>query len=131
MLNLICKELGVEIGEEWLGNDGHTYKIDENGDISMEVSGNGCVDCLAWSEVSGLWGDLVVGELKPVSKPKAGEVYYIPAVDELDKYIDFTWADCDDDEVNHRRGLVFKTKEEAIECANKMLGVIKKVRSNM
>lgn len=31
MLGLMCKELGVELEEEWTGNNGEEYRIDKDG----------------------------------------------------------------------------------------------------
>ena len=45
MLELICKELGVEFGEEWKNNVGDTYKITEEGLFYMFSDGD-------WEEVS-------------------------------------------------------------------------------
>lgn len=60
--------------------------------------------------------------------PKTGEVTYVPALlggVEDDLYIEHTWYDKSDYNLWFERGLVFKTKDEAIEAAEKMLKTIK------
>lgn len=63
---------------------------------------------------------------KPYGWLKEGVVYYIPSVIpatlyEYHKYDADMW-----DERFMKRGIVFKTKEEAIACTKKMLAAVKK-----
>ena len=62
---------------------------------------------------------------KPYAWLKKGVRYYSPSVNAEEPYI---WHIYDADGLDKRyinRGIVFQTKEEAIECAKKMLAVIK------
>lgn len=57
--------------------------------------------------------------------PKNGDTYYWPRPDRKFMYSYNPWHAYDCDMLLEKRGLVFKTKEEAIEAAKKMLEVIK------
>lgn len=121
MLELICKELGVEIGEEWKNDVGDTYKIDRDGLFYKYSIGD-------WEEVSSFdYMKLLKGVLKPIWKPKKGEEYYVPDIMSIKdlRYYNYTWFDDDIDEFYFSKNIVFKTKEEAIECTNYMLDAIK------
>ena len=64
---------------------------------------------------------------KPYGWLKKGVTYYFPHVARNDLY-DYYEYDNDNDDTDKRmisRGLVFKTKEEAIEAAKKMLAALK------
>ena len=121
LLNVMCKELGVEVGEEWLGNDGDKYKITKNGELQC------------WFNVARVWNTLdnewyrrlLTGELKPVWKPMIGTVYYVPRISDTFRYDFYRWKDNDVDNWFLRNNLIFKTEEEAIEFTNKMLEVVK------
>lgn len=58
-------------------------------------------------------------------KPKEGDVYYFPQVLSQDLYSSYTWHDDIFDKSKFKNGVVRKTKEEAIECAPKMLEAVK------
>ena len=65
---------------------------------------------------------------KPYGWLKEGVTYYVPAVtacNDDSSYSAYTY--CDDllDKRNMEHGIVFKTKEDAIECAKKMLAAVK------
>ena len=62
---------------------------------------------------------------KPYAWLKGGVKYYIPQTIYTDLY-DCYWYSADDfDKTLMKRGIVFKTKEEAIACAKKMLTIVK------
>ena len=125
MLEMICKELGVEVGEEWLGDDGYEHQISKKGTLRTYIRQGASVErCEISNE---LWLDIVVGELKPVWKPQKGDKYYIPYIDaiEEERYNFLYWKDEDTDNWYRHNDLMFKTKEEAIERANEMLEVVK------
>ena len=68
---------------------------------------------------------LAIDRLEEKCWLKKDGTYYFPRVDTKKLYDDYTY---DDDEIDKRfisRGLVFKTKEEAIEAAKKMLAILK------
>lgn len=56
---------------------------------------------------------------------KEGVRYYVPQVTFADLHDTYVYSEDDFDKRNMERGTVFQTKEEAIECAKKMLAVIK------
>lgn len=60
-------------------------------------------------------------EIAKIWKPKDGEPYYVPTVNNKSGYQTLYWADNDYDKFDYDRLLVCKTKEEAIELAGKML----------
>ena len=65
---------------------------------------------------------------KPYGWLKEGVTYYVPAVTACNDdslYSEYTYCNYLFDKRNMEHGIVFKTKEEAIECAKKMLAVIK------
>ena len=63
-------------------------------------------------------------------KPKMDEKYYIPSIFDWDFYKYNFWLNDEHDEKFYKRGLVFKTKEEAIEMSKKMLAMAKE-RGNL
>ena len=63
-------------------------------------------------------------------KPKMDEKYYIPSIFDWDFYKYNFWLNDEYDEKFYKRGLVFKTKEEAIEMSKKMLAIAKE-RGNL
>ena len=72
---------------------------------------------------------IALERLKEAEKPyawlKEGVKYYIPQTIYTDLY-DCYWYSADDfDKTLMKRGIVFKTKEDAIECAKKMLAAVK------
>ena len=118
LLEKICKELGVEIGETWESNDGYEYKINEYGEI------------WEWDKLHDEWiqstftlRDVVIGELRPVWKPKDGEMYYTPRFthDQNHRYCADVWRNGKWDNWAYDNKLIFKTKEEAINCAHEMI----------
>ena len=125
LLEKICKELGVEVGEEWLGSNGYYYTITKESDIKVrdpedkEASGESLV----------YWDDILTDKVKPVWKPKKGETYYSPYINALyhsEVYVPETWGeDRQHDQVMWDRCMVFKTKQEAINCANEMIMLAK------
>lgn len=64
-------------------------------------------------------------------KPKVGETYYIPWItDNEADYIDIIWSDFPWDERWYTTGIVCRTKEEALELAERMLAVAKERMEN-
>lgn len=62
---------------------------------------------------------------KPYGWLKDGVNYYIPEITSRELYDNYTCAEDVYDRMYMKRGIVFKTKEEAIECAKKMLAAVK------
>lgn len=55
--------------------------------------------------------------------PTEGEAYYFPSLSSDDFCSCSLWSNHDLDRRNLERGIVFKTKEEAVTCAKEMLGI--------
>lgn len=63
-------------------------------------------------------------------KPAKMETYYVPCVSEVCRCDHFTWFDDSNDHFRLRHGLVFRTREEAVELARRMLAVAKEGKNN-
>ena len=61
----------------------------------------------------------------PYSWLKYGDGYYVPSLIDEDFPVSYTYRADPTDIKLKERGLVFKTKEEAINCAKKMLKIVK------
>lgn len=122
---IICDKLGVKIKEEWIGNDWYFYRILENGVIE---SSNGKND--KWEKLLN-YEKILNGSVKPIWKPVHGKTYYRVSFDYKDNYYAFKWDEgLKPQERAFLNGLVYRTREEAIEVANKMLEVSKSYRLN-
>lgn len=69
--------------------------------------------------------DRLEEKCKPYGWLKDGVMYYFPRIDTDELYDYYLYNNDGTDKKLISRGLVFKTKEEAIECAKKMLEVVK------
>lgn len=58
-------------------------------------------------------------------KPVKGEEYHFPSFDSPYKSYSYIWSDKAPDEMLYARGLVFRTRDEAIALAERMLEAIK------
>lgn len=121
LLEMICKELGVEVGDSWAGDAEKQYKINKYGQVRV------------WNEEYGEWiesyynlGHVINGDLKPKWKPKEGEKYYYPEIAYNTQYGVSYWKNGTVDNLRLMRGIVFKTAEEAIECATNMIDLAKR-----
>ena len=86
-----------------------------------------------WYESVGALAGILTGETEVVKlpwKPKMDEKYYIPSIFDWDFYKYNFWLNDECDEKYYKRGLVFKTKEEAIKMSKKMLAMAKE-RGNL
>ena len=59
-------------------------------------------------------------------RPSRGDVYYMPSVTSIGKYIKLFWTGSRNDEGSDQEGLVLRTKKEAVELAEEMLDVARK-----
>ena len=59
-------------------------------------------------------------------RPSRGDVYYMPSVTSIGKYIKLFWTGSRNDEGSYQQGLVLRTKKEAVELAEEMLDVARK-----
>ena len=118
----VAKMLGVEIGE--------VFKIDSKPHCLFRFTHK----CLQVSVTPGRWlmgsDDYLRGFLnrslsihKLFWKPKKRETYYCPNIFGMDLYDVIVWDDGIVDKEFYIRGLVFKTKEEAIAMSRKMLAI--------
>lgn len=77
-----------------------------------------------WEGASYIFTRLLVGEAKIVAspwKPDDGESYYVPNLSAEEKYCMLTWCHSSEDKLQYQRGLVCKTKEEAVKMTNSLL----------
>lgn len=128
LLEKLCKELGVGVEDVWLGSDGFKYKITQEGDLVF-VEPN--TDPKTKARISHFekvddMSRLLTESLKPAWRPKKGDEVYTICFLEDDYVYDFIWKGGTPWEQKMiETGLVFKTQEEAIACANKMLESVK------
>ena len=122
----VAKMFGLELEEHF-----HiTIKSHENTVYKFTKDGVAFYDnkLKTWYESVGLLAGILTGETEVVKlpwKPKMDEKYYIPSIFDWDFYKYNFWLNDECDEKYYKRGLVFKTKEEAIDMAKKMLAVVK------
>ena len=120
----MCGKLGIKENEEWEGKGENAksfciYKLSDDGylyykrtDIKME-----------WDIDPFDTASLLTGKLKPVWKPKEGEMYYTPRFthDPNHRYCADVWRNGKWDNWAYDNKLIFKTKQEAINCVNEMI----------
>lgn len=128
----VAKLLGVELDEvfSFKGRSGcYTYcsktylKFTESG-LKESVNRTSWHSAAAW-----VWKGLITGSLKITKlpwKPSRGDAYYIPTTVSIGKCIKLFWIDSKSDEDSYQQGLIFRTKEEAVELAEEMLDVARK-----
>ena len=122
----VAKMFGLELEEHF-----HiTKKSYENTVYKFTKDGVAFYDnkLRTWYESVGALAGILTGETEVVKlpwKPKMDEKYYIPSIFDWDFYKYNFWLNDECDEKYYKRGLVFKTKEEAIDMAKKMLAVVK------
>lgn len=122
LLEKICKELGVEVDEHWKGSDGRTYVIDEVGQLHYYSENSKTGGYINANEII---PKLIIGELKPKWKPKMGEYFWTVDFIEEEKAYEYMWHDNETENRLLKSDLVFKTKEEAVKSANKMLNILR------
>lgn len=125
----VAQVLGVAVGESFkiaddaFGEWPKYYRFNEN--VCLEVSDDG----VKWKEMD----DEVVLEcllldevriIKLLWKPTVHDEYYYPIPSNRDLWGCGIWVDNDNDNNRFSRRLVFKTKEEAVAAAKKMLAAI-------
>lgn len=115
----VAKLLGVEEGEVFQIDGDITirnciFKF-ENGflQVAREEGSDGTWLIADDSRLTGLiYGKLSIHKLS--WKPKMGESYYLPHIDTIHRYHTAHWLNNAVDQLRYRRGLVCRTKEEAI-----------------
>lgn len=128
----VAKLLGVELDEvfSFKGCSGcYTYysktylKFTKSG-LKESVNRTSWHSAAAW-----VWKSLITGALQITKlpwKPSYGDTYYIPFVVNADKYKKLFWLNLKGDEIFYQRGLVYRTKEEAVKLAEEMLDIARK-----
>ena len=128
----VAQMLGVELEEVFKVTDDDSgkyhnyYKFTEKKGI--EVSD----DNVKWeADTAGTlvlkW--LLIGVARIIKlpwRPSRGDVYYMPSVTSIGKYIKLFWTGSKNDEISYQQGLVLRTKKEAVELAEEMLDVARK-----
>lgn len=133
--------LGVELGEVF------KIKTPDNKDsyypYYYRFTENGGIECSEDNEDNADWEmgiptilrKLLVGDVKIVKltwKPQKDERYYTPAIaiNPENMYKEFIWDNDNTDIERYNMGLVYKTKEEAVFGAKKLLAMVKEEREN-
>ena len=128
----VAQMLGVELEEVFKVTDDDSgkyhnyYKFTEKKGI--EVSD----DNVKWeADTAGTlvlkW--LLIGVARIIKlpwRPSRGDVYYMPSVTSIGKYIKLFWTGSRNDEGSYQQGLVLRTEKEAVELAEEMLDVARK-----
>ena len=131
----VAELLGIEIGQSFKIVD-DTYGIRQS--YYRLTEENGCEisdDNTSWVTVSAevlkwlIMGDVRISKL-PWKPTNEGEWYYTPALDTESGCYTVYWENDDTDKRRYRRGLIFKTREEAIAVSKKMLDILEEVRGN-
>lgn len=133
----VAKILGLELDEVFFfkGCSGcYTYCSK----TYLKFTGNGLkesVNRTSWhSAAAWVWKGLITGALKITKLPwksSNGDTYWIPTVSDGGKFAFWSsWSNRDKDRYRYEHGLIFKTQEEAIELAEKMLAMAKEERNN-
>ena len=127
----IAKLFEVELGEPFeLTDDTHGdyhryYQFTDKKGLETSVDG------VNWWETATavVLRGILMGDIRIVKlpwRPSRGDVYYMPSVTSIGKYIKLFWTGSRNDECSYQQGLVLRTKKEAIELAEEMLDVARK-----
>lgn len=106
-----------------IGSEGHSMKIGSIGVVGGVPSWKKYVVLVS----NGLYSqEIYIKDLEHYTpwKPEKGEKYYIPSPVSSDYYDRYIWYGYHFSSQLFKRGLVFKTEEEAIECSKKMIAAI-------
>jgi hypothetical protein len=105
----LAEMLGIEVGVPFNTNEHENrYRFDADGTFSWECDGG------YWSRDLVLTGHFLQEMLTVKWKPKQGEQCYLIAPEKIDGYLETKWVGYDIEKRLYDRGLVFRTKEEAI-----------------
>lgn len=120
--------LGLELGEVFRIKDYPTYP-----ETYFRFTNDGLkqsVDTIAWTKPSAwVLERLITGAFeinKLPWKPSYSDAYYMPTTISIDKYIKLFWTGSESDKSSYQRGLICRTKEEAIKLAEEMLDIARK-----
>lgn len=113
LIETICKELGVAIGETWESIDGNSYCILSDGSITAGGSNRGY----------NYWEDIFKGLVRPKWRPSVGDIFYVPTLS-AQGYNYFYWDGTTNIDIwYYDNNMVFKTNEEAVKFSNRLLGI--------
>ena len=131
----VAELLGIEIGQSFkivddtYGIRQSYYRLTEENGCEISDDNTSCVtvsaEVLKWL----IMGDVRISKL-PWKPTNEGEWYYTPALDTESGCYTVYWENDDTDKRRYRRGLIFKTREEAIAVSKKMLDILEEVRGN-
>lgn len=123
----VAKLLGVELRETFkiaddiFGEHPRYYRFAEN--VCLEASNDG----VKWETAdAGVLEDILLGDVRIIKlpwKPREDERYFYPLPSDKGLWGGSTWTDSNYDNIRLNRGLVLKTREEAIAVAEKMLAI--------
>ena len=98
------------------------FKFTESG-LKESVNRTSWHNAAAW-----MWKSLITGTLQIIKlpwEPSYGDAYYMPSIISIGKYIKLFWTGSESDKSSYQQGLIYRTKEEAIELAEEMLSIAK------
>lgn len=126
LVEKLCKEIGVEVEEVWMGNDGEEYFITSSGILKKVVYKNsdGEVRTYRTDKIE----RVLSKELKALWTPKANEIFYFIDFMVDNRVRSFKWVNLPWQRTMLKNGAIFKCEEEAIELAYKVTKFIKEER---
>ena len=126
----VAKIFGVELGESFKitsdtrGVYQNYYRFSENNCFETSYDG------VEWGTATVIvLRGILIGVARIIKlpwRPSRGDVYYMPSVTSIGKYIKLFWTGSRNDEGSYQQGLVLRTKKEAVELAEEMLDVARK-----
>lgn len=124
----VAKLLGVELGKEfYIEGNKERFKITDAGVKYYSIDYGKWFPTMPIALQNLLDGTYVI---KDIWTPDSGQVYYYPIVDLDSLCCNCEWRGEDTDYHRLNNGLVFQTREEAIEMAKKMLEIARGGHSN-
>lgn len=125
----IAEGLGVRLNEVFrINTDSDYYRITEDR-LEVDASDYSSAVIHYWKPASDqMLLLLVLGRLEIIKlrwKPEYGEDYFIPDISSYSNISIAQWYDTDSNEMHYRRGIVYKTREEAVRAAEKMLAALR------
>ena len=126
--------LGVELGESFKIVDNNSGKYHNYYRLTEEKGIEVSDDNANWEmAIAGVLKWLLMGDARIIKlpwKPAKYNSYYYPCLDYEDLWGCSTWDDTQIDKDRLKHGIIFKTKEEAIVFAQRMLVVVKEARED-
>lgn len=126
----VAKMLGVNLEEEFKVKKGVSpncfYKLSNEGLFLYKQDKYGRLENRHGERSTNMLSLLLEGiyEVVPLWKPIGRERYYVPSIDKPMLFTCWAWENDELDRYRFERGLVCRTKEDAIELAKKMLAAV-------